>query len=82
MQSIERNAGASTSINSRKDDEAIARSSAYAHCVGCKSYSKLSMLLGIIDSWSHRKGNRVKGHCKKKAARRTTLSYASGHQEL
>ena len=78
--SIERNAGASANINSRKDDEATARLSAYAHCVGCKN-SNLPTFLGIIDSWSNRKIG-SKAIAKNKATHRTTLSYSSGNQEL
>ena len=80
MQSIERTAGASANTNSRKDDEATARSSAQAHRAGCKN-SQLSRFLGIVHSWSHRKIG-SKAIAKKEPIRRTTLSYSSGHQEL
>ena len=54
MESTERNAGASAVINPRKEDDATARSSASAHCAGCKN-SRLSGFRGIITSWSHLK---------------------------
>ena len=54
MESTERNAGASADINSLEVDEATARSSAQAHCAGCKK-SRLSGFFGIIVSWSHLK---------------------------
>ena len=54
MESTERNAGASAVINSLKEDEAKARSSAYAPCADCKK-SKLPGFLGIVASWSHLK---------------------------
>ena len=81
MESTEPNAGASAVINSRKENDATARSSAQAQCA-CRLQEFQVVGVPWDISFLEPSEDRVKGHCKKETTRRTTLSYSSGHEEL
>ena len=80
MQSTERNAGASAVINPLKEE----RSNGEVISVTALCRLQEIQVVGVLreNGFLERSADRVKGHCKKKATRRTASSYTSGHQEL